>query len=38
VTWNNPFWANGIDTTYLAPDNKYQRIGLNGTIASCRGT
>jgi MtrB/PioB family decaheme-associated outer membrane protein len=32
VTWNNPFWANGIDTTHLAPDNKYQRIGLNGTI------
>ena len=32
VTWNNPFWANGIDTTHLAPDNDYQRIGLNGTI------
>ena len=32
VTWNNPFWANGIDTTHLAPDNDYQRLGLNGTI------
>jgi MtrB/PioB family decaheme-associated outer membrane protein len=32
VTWNNPFWANGIDTTHLAPDNEYQRLGLNGTI------
>ena len=32
VTWNNPFWGNGIDTTYLSPDNDYQRLGLNGTI------
>ena len=32
VTWNNAFWANGIDTTHLAPDNEYQRLGLNGTI------
>lgn len=32
VTWNNPFWSNGIDTTYLAPDNDYQRLGVNGTI------
>jgi MtrB/PioB family decaheme-associated outer membrane protein len=32
VTWNNPFWANGIDTTHLAPDNDYQRLALNGTV------
>jgi MtrB/PioB family decaheme-associated outer membrane protein len=32
VTWNNPFWSNGIDTTHLAPDNDYQRLALNGTI------
>lgn len=32
VTWNNPFWANGIDTTYLAPDNDYQRLALTGTM------
>ena len=32
VTWNNPFWQNGIDTTHLAPDNDYQRLGINGTI------
>ena len=31
VTWNNGFFANGIDTTYLAPDNHYQRLSLNGT-------
>lgn len=32
VTWSNPFWANGIDTTYLAPDNDYQRLALSGSI------
>ena len=32
VTWNNPFWGNSIDTTHLAPDNDYQRLGINGTI------
>jgi MtrB/PioB family decaheme-associated outer membrane protein len=31
-TWNNPFYANGVDTTYLAPDNRYQRIGANATF------
>jgi MtrB/PioB family decaheme-associated outer membrane protein len=31
VTWNNPFFANGIDTTYLPPSNNYQRLSLNGT-------
>jgi hypothetical protein len=32
VTWNNPFWANGVDTTYLPPSNQYQRIALNGSF------
>ena len=32
VTWTNPFFGNGIDTTYLAPDNDYQRLLINGTI------
>jgi MtrB/PioB family decaheme-associated outer membrane protein len=32
VSWSNPFWANGIDTTHLAPDNDYQRFAVNGTI------
>jgi MtrB/PioB family decaheme-associated outer membrane protein len=31
VTWNNPFWANGIDATYLAPDNDYDRVAVNAT-------
>jgi MtrB/PioB family decaheme-associated outer membrane protein len=29
LAWTNPFWGNGVDTTYLAPNNNYQRIGLN---------
>ena len=32
VNWNNGFWSNGVDTTYLGQDNKYSRIALNGTI------
>ena len=32
VNWNNPFFANAVDTTYLPPDNQYQRIGLNATF------
>jgi hypothetical protein len=32
VQWTNPFFGNNIDTTYLASDNTYQRIGINGTI------
>lgn len=34
VRWSNPFWANGLDATYLAPDNKYNRLALNGTLRS----
>jgi len=32
ITWNNPTFINAIDTTYLAPDNKYQRVGANATF------
>ena len=31
VNWNNGFWGNGIDTTWLPPENSYQRIALNAT-------
>ncbi len=31
VSWNNGFYANGKDQTYLPPANDYQRIALNGT-------
>ena len=31
VNWNNGFWGNGIDTTWLPPDNNYQRLALNAT-------
>jgi len=31
VFWNNGFWGNGVDTTYLPPENNYQRIALNAT-------
>lgn len=32
VNWNNPFFANAVDTTYLPPENTYQRLGLNATF------
>jgi MtrB/PioB family decaheme-associated outer membrane protein len=32
IKWNSPFFGNAIDTTYLPPDNKYQRIGANATF------
>lgn len=31
VTWNNGFFNNGIDSTWLPPDNQYQRVALNAT-------
>ena len=34
VSWNNPFFNNGVDRTYLPPSNEYQRWSLNGTIRS----
>jgi MtrB/PioB family decaheme-associated outer membrane protein len=32
VNWTNPFFGNNLDQTYLALDNTYQRIGVNGMI------
>src|SRR5450432_1405179 len=32
LSWNNPFFANNVDTTYLPPDNSYQRITANATF------
>jgi MtrB/PioB family decaheme-associated outer membrane protein len=29
VTWTNGYFGNGIDTTYLAPDNRYERLSGN---------
>jgi MtrB/PioB family decaheme-associated outer membrane protein len=43
LSWNNPFFANQVDTTYLPPDNHYERIAaqftyrglpLNSTLAA----
>ena len=31
LNWTNPFWTNQTDTTYLPPDNRYQRIAANAT-------
>jgi MtrB/PioB family decaheme-associated outer membrane protein len=32
LRWNNPFFANGVDTTYLPPDNTYQRVEARATF------
>ncbi|HEU4645189.1 MAG TPA: MtrB/PioB family outer membrane beta-barrel protein [Burkholderiales bacterium] len=32
LRWNNGFFANGLDTTVLPPDNKLSRLGVNGTL------
>jgi MtrB/PioB family decaheme-associated outer membrane protein len=32
LSWNNPFFANNVDTTYLPPDNSYQRFAANATF------
>lgn len=32
VTWSNPFWGSATDTTFLAPDNDYQRLALQGSV------
>ena len=32
LQWTNPFFANGLDTTFLAADNTYQRIAANGVF------
>lgn len=30
--WQNGFWGNGLDRTYLPPDNKYSRLAGNATF------
>jgi len=32
LSWNNPFFANNVDATYLPPDNSYQRFAANATF------
>jgi hypothetical protein len=32
LTWTNPFFANGIDTTHLPADNKTDRFAANATF------
>lgn len=32
LTWTNPFFANGVDTTFLPPENKTHRIAANATF------
>jgi MtrB/PioB family decaheme-associated outer membrane protein len=36
-TWTNGYFGNGTDRTYLAPDNKYQRLALNATFRKLPG-
>ena len=36
VTWTNGYYGNGTDTTYLAPDNRYQRLMGNATFRQLR--
>lgn len=32
ITWNNGYFGNGVDRTYLPPDNKYSRLAANATF------
>ena len=32
LSWNNPFFANNVDTTFLPPDNHYERVAANATF------
>jgi MtrB/PioB family decaheme-associated outer membrane protein len=32
LQWSNPYFGNNLDTTYLAPDNTYQKLTATGTI------
>ena len=34
LTWNSPFFGNNVDTTFLPPDNHFQRVTLNATWRS----
>jgi len=35
--WNNPFFGNNGDTTFLPPDNHYQRFAAQGTFRGLPG-
>ncbi len=37
MTWSNPYFNNGVDTSWLAPDNDYQRIAFNGSVRQLPG-
>ena len=37
MTWTNPYFGRGTDTTYLAPDNDYQRFVVNGSVRQLPG-
>lgn len=37
INWQNGYFGNGTDTTYLGPDNKYSRFAANGTIRKLPG-
>jgi len=37
LTWNSPFFANNGDTTFLPPDNHYQRITAQATFRGLPG-
>ncbi|MFZ3323497.1 MAG: MtrB/PioB family outer membrane beta-barrel protein [Usitatibacter sp.] len=37
LQWTNPFFG-GVDTTYLASDNTYQRIAANGVLRGLPGS
>jgi MtrB/PioB family decaheme-associated outer membrane protein len=37
ITWQNGYFGNGIDRTYLGPDNKYSRFGANATFRKLPG-
>jgi MtrB/PioB family decaheme-associated outer membrane protein len=30
--WTNGFFGNGLDTTWLPPDNEYSKLAVNGTL------
>jgi MtrB/PioB family decaheme-associated outer membrane protein len=37
LTWTNGFFGNGIDKSYLPPDNVYTKIGMNGMLKQLPG-
>ena len=32
IDWQNGYWGDGLDRTYLPPDNRYQRLAANATF------